>query len=165
MERMYSVTRKQEDRAIARIKAGNYEETAAALAGIPRTTWLYNKRVARKLISDVEEGVRDLKVQPLTLGEERLVIFYERIRVARAASKAAHLKNIVDAGKKEWQASGWYLERTDPEHYGKRESIRVAASVLHGELAISKEEAAELKQNLLSIFPTLVGARKDEEET
>jgi hypothetical protein len=44
------------------------------------------------------------------------------LKAARAAGKLAHLENIKKHSAKEWTASAWTLERTDPEQFGKRDA-------------------------------------------
>jgi hypothetical protein len=42
------------------------------------------------------------------------------LKAAKAAGKLSHLENIKKHSLKEWTASAWTLERTDPEQFGKR---------------------------------------------
>ena len=44
---------------------------------------------------------------------------YEGIPAARALCEQTHLQNIMEAGKKNWRASAWFLERTRPHIYGR----------------------------------------------
>lgn len=46
--------------------------------------------------------------------------FSEAFRRARATAEADAVRLIVEAGRKEWRALAWFLERSFPEHYGKR---------------------------------------------
>lgn len=48
--------------------------------------------------------------------------FFADLKAARAAGKLAHLENIKKHSAKEWTASAWTLERTDPEQFGKRDA-------------------------------------------
>lgn len=38
---------------------------------------------------------------------------------SQAAFKAFHVQNIINASKKNWQASAWMLERRFPDEYGR----------------------------------------------
>lgn len=46
--------------------------------------------------------------------------FRRQLAAAEAKHEIAHLENIRTAGKKEWRASAWALERRYPERYGTR---------------------------------------------
>ena len=47
--------------------------------------------------------------------------FYERMEEAKIKNKIFHITNINKAGKKDWKASAWRLERMYPEEYAKPE--------------------------------------------
>ena len=53
--------------------------------------------------------------------------FFAAVKQARGEASAEHLENIRAAGKdpKYWTASAWWLERTDPENFGRREAPTV----------------------------------------
>lgn len=92
------------NRVIAYIKAGGYVETAAAAAGVNKST-LYNwlKRGAKEdagIYRDFSESV------------EKAMAEAEMIDVARI-NKAA--QDGV------WQAAAWRLERKHPDRWGKKE--------------------------------------------
>lgn len=67
------------------------------------------------------------------------------LKACRAAGKLAHLENIRKHSQKEWTASAWTLERTDPEQFGKRESdssqprVIVNIGVHNGEVQMHTE--------------------------
>lgn len=46
--------------------------------------------------------------------------FRRQLAEAESKHEIAHLENIRTAGKKEWRASAWALERRYPERYGAR---------------------------------------------
>jgi hypothetical protein len=48
--------------------------------------------------------------------------FAERLRRAEASLELGHLKHIEDAGKDNWRASAWLLERVFPDRYAHRRS-------------------------------------------
>nr|WP_302577926.1 hypothetical protein [Methanobrevibacter arboriphilus] len=47
--------------------------------------------------------------------------FYEKMKEAKIKNKMFHIKNINVAGKKDWKASAWRLERMYPEEYARPE--------------------------------------------
>lgn len=84
------------------IRAGNYIETAAALAGISKETfykWL--RRGARA-----------------KTGKHR--DFVDAVEKAQAEAEALDLQIIRQASKKHWQAAAWRLERRSPERWGRQ---------------------------------------------
>lgn len=51
--------------------------------------------------------------------------FSEAVKRARAEGRRGHVKNIVSASEKNWQASAWFLERSDPDHWARRDRHEV----------------------------------------
>lgn len=61
--------------------------------------------------------------------ESKYYPFYQRMEKAKANAIAARVKRINDAGKAgTWQADAWYLERIDPEHFGRKDKVEVDAN-------------------------------------
>lgn len=95
------------------LRAGNYLETAAAFAGIDKTTlfdWL--RRGARnssgihhEFSRAVEKAMADAETRDVAL-------------IAKAAAEGV------------WQASAWRLERKYPSRWGRRDHHRIDAAVL-----------------------------------
>lgn len=76
---------------------------------------------------------------------ERLVArsksFAAKLAAAESQNEITHLENIRAAGKKEWRASAWALERRYPERYGPRKPKSLTSAQV---------------TNVLSEFATLV---------
>ena len=95
------------------LRAGNYLETAAAYAGIDKTTlfdWLRKgaraKRGIHKEFSQaVEKAMADAETRDVAL-------------IGKAANNGT------------WQASAWRLERKYPDRWGRRDHHRIDAAVL-----------------------------------
>ena len=51
--------------------------------------------------------------------------FSERIKKARSERIKFHLNNIKKAAKKNWTASAWMLERTEPENFGQKSKVEL----------------------------------------
>jgi transposase len=91
------------------IRAGNYIETAAAFAGIDKTTlydWL--KRGARA------KGSADAV----------FVGFSHSVQKALSDSEVTDVATIGVAAKENWQAAAWRLERKFPERWGRKDSVK-----------------------------------------
>lgn len=89
-------------RIITYIKAGSYVETAAAAAGVDRSTlhrWL--KRGAE--------------------GAEPFANFADAVEAALAEAELRDLARIDRAAETQWQAAAWKLERRNPKSWGRRE--------------------------------------------
>lgn len=84
------------------LKLGYYQEDAAVMAGISKSTfygWL----------KKAEEG------------DDRFLEFSDAVKKARAESEGAHIMNIRKAADNGvWQASAWFLERSFPGKWGKK---------------------------------------------
>ncbi len=51
---------------------------------------------------------------------EPFTSFAKRIQAAKGAFLYSCVKEIKQAGRKQWQANAWLLERKDPEHYSEK---------------------------------------------
>jgi transposase len=117
------------------LRAGNYRETAAAFAGVRKSTfyeWL--RRGAR-----ASRGIyRDL---------------HDAIEKALADSEARDVMLIGKAaGEGDWQAAAWRLERKFPERWGRRERHDVDANIKTN-VKVSADEAVEELTRLLAARP------------
>lgn len=102
------------DRIVGTLRLGNYVEHAASYAGISRGT-LYNwlkkgdeARAKRESGGELDEV------------EERYARFSEDVDNARATAVVRNVSIIQQAAQTNWQAAGWWLERTAPQHFGRQ---------------------------------------------
>jgi transposase len=126
----------RQERIVLLLRQGNYVETAAALAGIDKTTlydWLRRGMRAR----DLAAADKEVEERELPYAE-----FSHAIERALAEGEAFHLSIIAKAASEGvWQASAWTLERRYPDRYGRRERIEHAGSIDTGpEFAQSARE-------------------------
>ena len=98
---------------IQAIKQGNYQKTAAALAGIDEST--YYRWVERG--KEAKSG--------------KYCEFYKSIKKAEEFAKAYYLQQIREAAesKKHWQAAAWYLERKHPTEWGRQQTIEIDGKI------------------------------------
>jgi transposase len=102
------LTKAIQDEIVRQLRLGNYIETAAAIAGIHKSTlydWL--KRGAR---SDEKD--------------DRYARFSDAVKKAQAESEAFDLAVITRAAQQHWQAAAWRLERRFPDRWGRRDHIQ-----------------------------------------
>ena len=120
-----------QQRIIDFISEGNYPETSAILAGIPRRTfqrWMHDGR------QDLDQGVEDSSVPRLALDVEK----------ARAKCVAQKVKRVQAAGEKSWQADAWWLERNLPHLYGRNQRIEIESRqlIIHATMPQLPEQQA-----------------------
>lgn len=85
------------------VQSGNYLETAAAYAGIDKTT----------LYDWLRRGVRE-KTGPFA-------DFSHAVQKALADAEVRDVARIAKAAQAIWQASAWRLERKFPDKWGRRD--------------------------------------------
>lgn len=94
---------------IASLEQGNYQEVAAAQAGVSRTTlgkWLTRGRAE---------------------GEGEYYDFLQAVEQAKAKAEGDALNIIRNAALNgTWQAAAWFLERSKPERWRLRTTTEVA---------------------------------------
>lgn len=89
------------DDIIRRIQGGNFFETACAANGVNSSTF---RRWMQKGKSK-DPKFRDYRA------------FRNRVRKALGQCEATHVENIMNAAKKNWCASAWFLERKFPQRW------------------------------------------------
>lgn len=91
------------------VAKGNYLHDAAAVAGIDESTLYLWMRQGK---SDIEKNIQSLHSK-----------LHQSMQKAKAANRAAFVEVIRDAAvvKREWLPAITYLERTDPEHWGRKD--------------------------------------------
>lgn len=102
------------DRIVNTLRLGNYVEHAASYAGISRATlynWLKKGDEARE---KRENGAELDEI------EERYARFSEDVDNARATAVVRNVSIIQQAAQTNWQAAGWWLERTAPQHFARQ---------------------------------------------
>lgn len=117
-------------RILRYIAAGNYLETAAGAAGIsPVTlrTWLKNGARYQQGTGPDGTGKRNPK-------HKQFADFLTAYETAEKEAEAAALLNIARAGRDDWRADAWRLERRHPERWGKWERQSVDfRGIIHDE--------------------------------
>jgi transposase len=107
-----------EDAILELVRQGNYQETAAAFAGLGERTFY----------TWVEKG----DPEGTDPDNEAYRQFGQALKRARAEAEARDLALITEAaGDGNWQAAAWKRERMDPARFGRREQL-----VIRQELAV-----------------------------
>jgi hypothetical protein len=106
------------------LRLGMYINQACAMTGIAESTFHYWRSEAEKISEQVEEG--EIEEGGLTDGDVLLLEFLESVQKARAEAEAFHLRNLRTASEAgTWQASAWWLERSFPDRWGRKERVEV----------------------------------------
>lgn len=125
------------------LRTGNYLETAAAFAGIDKTTlfdWL--RRGARSTSGIYHDFSRAVE-KALADSEARDVAL-----VSKAAAEGI------------WQAAAWRLERKFPERWGRRDHHRVEAALMAA-VEVSPDDAIQELTRLLGLRVARGGTQQD----
>ena len=103
-------------RIVSAIRAGNYIETAAAYAGIHKSTlydWL--KRGERE-----KQRVAKNPRYRIKKDEQQFVAFSDAVEKALAEAEVRDVAIIGKAAEEYWQAAAWRLERKFPHKWGRK---------------------------------------------
>jgi hypothetical protein len=84
------------------VAGGNYLEVACELVGVGRST-------VYEWLSQADGG------------DPKYRTFADAIKKARSQAESRSVAAILRAGKRTWVANAWFLERTSPARWGRRE--------------------------------------------
>lgn len=107
------------DRLLELLRNGVFLETAAAAAGVDSDSvrkWL--RTGARERERREKGGAPDS-----TLDE--LVRFHEEITAALVEAENEAARRVTSAGRYDWKAAAWYLERRAPSRWGQKIGVMV----------------------------------------
>ena len=93
------------------VRAGTPIIHAAAAAGVTSTSTIYQW---------IAKGGKD-PASPYAA-------FARDIKSAEADAVAKNVRIVLQAGEKSWQAAAWWLERTHPEEFARRDGLALGAS-------------------------------------
>ena len=51
--------------------------------------------------------------------------FYERVEEAKSVAITLRARRIYKAGETNWQADAWWLERVDPDNFGRKDNLNI----------------------------------------
>lgn len=110
-----------QDEITLMLKMGNYLEAAAAFAGVSKVTvydWM--KRGRREI-----ERVTANESRKIRKSEQPFVDFLNAVEKAMAEAEIRDVQIIYNAGKADWKASAWRLERKYPDRWGRKDHHEV----------------------------------------
>jgi transposase len=114
--RATKLTPETQERIVEALRAGNYQDAAAAYAGISDSTfhnWLNRGKEEAQRISDGE------KANPK---EAIYLEFFAAVEKARSEAEVRNVMHIQRAAQNgTWQAAAWFLERSYPRRWGRKD--------------------------------------------
>jgi hypothetical protein len=131
------LTKRLQNRICKLIELGNYPEVAAQHEGIGKTT--YYKWMEWGQSQPSKEGGLYRK-------------FREAIKRSRAKKAAKYLAAILRAVPDHWQAAAWVLERSERDHWAKKEGQAEG---------FSADELMEFVAAVIGVINSTVKSKKD----
>jgi len=131
------------------LNKGMFESHTMPLVDVAESTWYKWKRDARSLREELENETK--LESELESDDIKLLKFLMICEKGRSTAISENLKNIVDAGKIEWRASAWYLERVDNSKFGNKQNVAVSGSLGIHDVDLTEEESKQFKKNMASI--------------
>jgi hypothetical protein len=130
MGRHSKLTPDVQTKIVAALKAGAYFDDAIAYAGVGKSTayhWL-------------KRGEPGTTVR----GDARYRAFREAVEQARASARVEAVLVIKQAARAgQWQASAWFLERTEPGKWGRKDRVTLEGDGTKPLLVAVRDEHAE----------------------
>lgn len=114
----YKLDQDLSDKICAAVRLGNYIETAAAFAGIARSTLYEWMKLGRATPKEGETVEQFELAQPYRE-------FVVQLEQAMASAEVRDVTTIMKASSRNWQAAAWRLERRNPERWGRRDRPEV----------------------------------------
>lgn len=144
--RSSKLTQERVETILEALKTGCYIETACLYAGISVATmynWLERGKRERERLQVLED-------ETVTETEVIYLEFLEAVEKARASAELRAVAQIQTAAATgQWQASAWYLERSYPQKWGRKDYTEITGE---GGGAIRVDVATdELERKILEI--------------
>ena len=105
MGRPSKFTDERSKRIISALRAGNYLETAARYGGIAYDT------------------LNDWVKRGHTEKDGKYRQFSEAVENARAEAEVSAVATVRAASRDQWQAAAWWLERSQPGRWGRKDRV------------------------------------------
>jgi len=143
MARPSKLTPETQQSIINALNSGNWIETAANYAGIATATlynWLDRGRLERERIEVDEEP---------NPNETQFLEFLEAVEKSRSNAQVRAVGLIQKAAiDGTWQAAAWFLERSDPQRWGRYGRVEVTGAN-GGAVAV---DVSNLEQKIQSVL-------------
>lgn len=118
-------------RIVELVESGNYLEDAAGAVGVGSSTVRRWMQIGEEWL-DAEEEETPPQMRPYRA-------FREAVTHAREAATTRLLRPIERAAPSDWKAAAWILERTRPDRFSRRETLRVGGDPNAGPVRVEYE--------------------------
>lgn len=124
--------------------SGAYLKDAAAVCEVSESVVHKWRARGEEWIEEAETSEEPVEVPP---DEVPYVEFVQSLKKAQGNAVVWHLTNIRRAATDDWKASAWYLERTRPDEYGRRDRHQIEGSLTLTDLErmVDEDEHADAK--------------------
>jgi len=125
------------------VKQGNYLKTAAQLVKLSPSTLIRWMNTGRDLLEEDMENSNKMEPSNKVLKNPYVQLLMQ-IEEAEALAEALHVQNIRQvAGKGNWTASAWYLERKHPDKWANKHKLEERKlKIMEERLELEKMQAA-----------------------
>ncbi len=121
MARRSKLTAAVQKKIVASLRAGNWTKTAAQAGGITEAcfyNWLARgENEAERVAADPRRRIKDI--------ERPFVEFFESVTRAKGEAESNAVQAIAKAGKKDWRAFAWLLERRYSDRWANTHRVEV----------------------------------------
>jgi len=128
MARKQKLTKELIKKAEIYLKAGNYDKTVCEFLQIHPSSWY-------RWLQEGEQATRGLKKE-----------FYDTVKKSRASAEISAVTGILNAGKENWTALAWFLERRFKDNWRKDEKITVDGNMKNHNIDLSAYSLQELEE-------------------
>lgn len=111
---MSEITAPQVEALVSAVRSGVDLDTACHFAGVSNALVL---RYLERGKLEAERIVNGDKPNPV---EAKYLKLWDDLKKSRADAVVRNVAHVQKAAQEDWRAASWWLERTVPEHYGKR---------------------------------------------
>jgi hypothetical protein len=124
------------------IKAGVPIDHAAIAHGITRATFYnwYNKG------EDAKSG--------------KFKKFYDKVEEAKSVAITLRARRIYKAGETNWQADAWWLERVDPNNFGRKDYHKHEADI-NADVTSNNQTNHNLDETVIKELQDVIKPRRD----
>lgn len=89
---------------------------------------------------------------PFVAEEWIFVVFAHHVERARSVAEMRALRQVQAASYESWQAAAWYLERSFPDRYGKRQRLNIEGAGDGSPVGLEMVSVDELERKLQSLL-------------
>lgn len=76
--------------------------------------------------------------------------FYLAVEEAKSIAITLRTRRIYNAGKTSWQADAWWLERVDPENFGRKDKLSLKGDLKHEHKNVKELFSEELIDEIIN---------------